>query len=133
MAAPAPCDLPTPFTAQLRAVTAALKAYRFRLTTEAALQADIAQAFDKHGIAYKREFRLSAPDRVDFLCVGPVWGIAVEAKIKGSRMDIYKQCARYCEHAQVDALVLATNVAMTLPPTIHGKPATAVLLGRAWL
>ena len=133
MAKPARCDWPAHIAEDLRSVVACLSAFRFRLTSEDVLQADIAQAFGRMSIHYRREHRLSANDRVDFLCLMPMSTIAVEAKVQGGRMDIYKQCARYCEHATVDALVLATNVAMTLPPLIHGKPATAVLLGRAWL
>lgn len=114
----------------MRSVVAVLSARRFRLSSERPLQDDIAAAFTACGIAFEREFRLSAEDRPDFLVAGVV---AVEVKIKGGRVKIYRQCERYCAHVAVTGLVLATNVAMALPPLICGKPAAVVTFGRAWL
>jgi hypothetical protein len=102
---------------------------RLPLSNEQALQWAIAGAFDQDGIAYLREHRLSAADVVDFFCCG----IVVEVKIKGSKIAIYRQCERYCRHEEVAGLVLATNLAMTLPPLIAGKPARIADLSRAWL
>jgi hypothetical protein len=115
--------------ASLAAIKRCLSSRRFRLSSERELQRDIAKALADCGIACERERRLSAEDRPDFLA----GGIAIEVKIAGGRLEIYRQCRRYCAHAEVSALVLATNVAMALPPMIDGKPTTVIHLGRAWL
>lgn len=77
-------------------------------------------------IMARREVELVKGDIIDFM-VGP---IGVEVKIKGQRRAIYRQCERYCEHACVGSLVLATNVAMGMPETINGKPVFVASLGR---
>jgi hypothetical protein len=102
----------------------------FVLKDEKSVQAAIAVVLDSHGIDYKREVKLSDGNVVDFMLPG---GIAVEIKIKGQKREIFRQCRRYCEHAQVKAIVLMTATVMGLPPEIEGKPAYYVSMGRGWL
>jgi hypothetical protein len=61
--------------------------------------------------------------------------IALEVKVKRawSKPGVLRQLRRYAAHERVAGLVLASNLAMHLPPEIEGKPALAVSLGRAWL
>jgi hypothetical protein len=123
-----PAKWPAP-EAQIAAILAAICSHRLRLSSEQALQLDIAEVLTRSGIAFEREVKLSPHDRLDFLC----GGVAIEAKIQGSRLDIYRQCARYCARPEVAGLVLATNIAMALPLRISGKPVAVAALGKAWL
>ena len=100
------------------------------LGDEKLLQEQTASALDAAGLIFERERRLSPHDIVDFLIED---GIALEMKIKGGRFAIYRQCERYCGFDAVHGLILATNVAMSLPPAINGKPTSVALLGRGWL
>lgn len=102
---------------------------RFPLSNEKMLQAAIEEEFDDHGVEHSREHRLSASDIPDFM----VGRIAIEVKIKGSKRAIYGQVKRYVEHAEVDELILVTNVPMGMPATINGKPIHVFNLARAWL
>lgn len=110
-------------------IIACLRAYRFPLHDEKATQAAIAQAFAARGLAFEREVRLGTGDIIDFV----VTRIAVEVKIRGQKIQIYRQLERYAKRAEIDAIVLASNVAMGLPLRIEGKPTFFVHLGRAWL
>jgi len=100
------------------------------LGDEKLLQAETATRLDSAGINYRREVRLSEHDIIDFMIEG---GVAIEMKIKGGRHAIYRQCERYCMFDAVRTLVLATNVAMSLPAMINGKPTHVASLGRGWL
>lgn len=82
--------------------------------------------------AVLREVRIAESDRVD------IWvnGVVVEVKLHGggsSKVQLYKQVERYAAHPRVEGIVVATNIAMTLPREINGKPARLVSLGRAWM
>ena len=116
------------------AVIAELRRWRFRLDDEAALQGQIHDKLVAAGFAATREVRLGPADRIDLL-VGPEDGpaVGVEVKIKGQRRSIYRQCARYCGHARIGALVVVTNAAMGFPPEIEGKPIFVHGLGKGWL
>lgn len=114
-------------TLDLQTLANFLNGHRFRLTTERALQDDIETAFQTAELAYRREHRLPGAGIVDFM----VGRVAIEAKVAGAKRDIHRQCARYADHADVDALILATTVTMPLPSL--SVPALVVNLGRAWL
>lgn len=105
---------------------------RFDISTEKRLQEDMEKAFKKAGISFKREFILSDRDIPDFFLQG---GIVIECKIRNvsKKMDIYKQLKRYSEHEEVKALILASNVSMTLPPDINGKPVFMASISRGWM
>lgn len=102
---------------------------RFPLSDEKRLQTAIEEEFQRAGILYEREFRLSPKDVIDFI----VGRVGIEVKIKGGKLAIFRQVERYAQHDGIDALILATNVAMGMPEEINGKPVHVVNLGRAWL
>jgi hypothetical protein len=117
-------------------LVALIEAHRLPLSDEKDLQAELARVFDVAGIIYQREVSLSFADIPDFMVFGApglTRGIAVEVKIKGQRRAIYRQIERYCAHEDVTGLVLATNVPMGVPDTIHGKPVALARLSRGWL
>lgn len=109
-----------------------LKSRRFLLHDEKALQREIHEyLYTKIAPAeFSKEYCLDKGSIVDFL-ISP--GIAIEVKIKGSKREIYRQCARYCQFDQVRELILVTNVSMGFPPEINGKPCFLLKLGTAWL
>lgn len=103
---------------------------RLTLSNEAAAQDDLEAFFVEHGVAFEREFRLTAADRPDFM----VEGVAVELKAnRANATQIIGQLARYAAHPDVKAVVLLSNRAVALPKEIEGKPAFFVSMGRAWL
>lgn len=106
-----------------------LQSRQFRIDNEKRLQAQIAEAFAEDGIEAEREVRLSPTDVIDFL----IGDIGLEAKIKGQRRAIFRQCVRYCRHDAIGTLIVATSVAMGFPVRINGKSVYVVSLGRAWL
>lgn len=115
-----------------------LTSHRLPLSDEKDLQRAIAKVFDGADLDYRREYHLSAADVVDFMVglrfqVDRMIGCAVEVKIGSSRRAIYRQLERYCEHEAVAEIVLATNVAMNLPPEINGRPTAIAHLARGWL
>lgn len=103
---------------------------RLDLTEEKRTQADLEKVFTDAKVPFEREKRLSKKEIVDFLCYG---NLAVEVKIGGSRMEIYRQLERYAEHDVVTGLVLVSNVPITLPGLIKGKQAVVASLGAAWI
>lgn len=108
-------------------IAAVLQRHRLRVSTEVALQGDIALALD--GIPFEREVRLSPSDRPDFMC----GDVAIEAKVKYPKRSIYRQLERYAAHERVAAIVLVTGTAMGMPAAINGKPIYVVSIGRAFL
>ena len=107
-----------------------IRATRLDLSDEKRAQRMLAESFEAAGLPFQRELRLAPGDIVDFL----VDGIAVELKLRGTpKVAIYRQLRRYATYARVEAIVLASNLAMGLPAEIEGKPAYLVSLGRAWL
>jgi hypothetical protein len=107
---------------------------RFPLSSEKECQAEI-EVWLRDGlpeVEILREHRLSDRDRPDFFVT--VGGVAIEVKIGGrgqSRTGIVRQLARYAEHDQVEAIILATGVSIL--PFRLSKPVHFVSLGRAWL
>lgn len=106
-----------------------IRRFQLPLHDEKQAQAALHQHLTEHGIEHDREVRLSDQDVVDFM----VDGTAVELKLKGSRMAIYRQIERYAQHDSVKAIILLTARAMGLPPEINGKPAVACSMSGAWL
>ena len=105
-----------------------LSGKRMRCSTERALQDDVETVLAAAGSAFEREHYLGArTGRIDFM----VGNTGLEIKVKGGARDIHRQCVRYCEHASVEALVLATTRAISLPTL--SKPVFILDLSRAWL
>lgn len=105
---------------------------RFDLSSEKHLQADVEAALHDAGIDFEREKRLSQRDIPDFFLSG---GVILECKMrnKSRKIEIFKQLQRYASHPEVSAIILASNVAMGLPPEIDGKPVYAASLSHGWL
>lgn len=106
-----------------------LKKYRFPLNNEKLLQFEISKSFVDEGIRFEREVTLGVGNIIDFMCDS----VGVEVKIKGSKLEIFRQIERYCDAPALTDIILATNVAMGLPENINGKSVWSVNLGRAWL
>lgn len=106
-----------------------LSKYRFTLSHEKALQAEISALLTDNKIEHSREVKLSDRDCIDFL----VGNTGMEVKLKGSAMAIYKQCERYCGYQRVGELILVTNRSMGLPKEINGKATYLLSLGKGWL
>jgi hypothetical protein len=104
--------------------------YRFDLYDEKQLQLQMFELVLKD-LGFLREFRLDNKSIVDFY--QPDIKLALEVKIQGSSMAIYRQIKRYCEFESVDGLVLVSAKAMSLPLLIESKPAYIILLGKSWL
>lgn len=117
--------------ARTRQLVVLIQRHRFDLSSEKRLQAQIEEVLTAAGIAFEREKHLSAQDIPDFVVSD---GITIECKLRGARkMDIYRQLCRYAAHAEVTALILASNIAMGLPSDIQGKPLYAASTSRGWL
>ena len=106
-----------------------LSQYKFNLSSEKRLQAEIEQVLTDNGIDYEREYHLGEYGFVDFF----IEGIAVEIKTKGKVKAIYRQCRGYCEHEDVKSLILVTNTSMGLPDEINNKPCFVLNLGLSHL
>ena len=108
-----------------------LEKQRFLINDEKKLQMQMADCFEKAGFLFKKEFQLSSADIPDFYFDEPA--IAIEVKIKGNVMQIYRQLERYCMHNAVKVIILATAKQMGLPETINNKPAYYINLSKGWL
>lgn len=97
-----------------------LESQRLRAGTERGLQASIETVLREAGVAFIREHRLSAQDRVDFL----VGGIALEVKTKGSLAEVTRQLHRYAQYDEVTSLLLVTSRMQLagVPKALNGKP-----------
>lgn len=101
-----------------------LSKYKFYFNDEKDLQDKVEDVLKSHGVAYKREYRLSSSDIVDFF----IDGLAVELKVKGHPVSVYKQCSRYCEHESVKELLLVTSKSFALPDIINSKSVSVYYL-----
>lgn len=116
---------------QVARVIEVLGLVRADLTDEKRTQADLAAVLHACAVPFAREVRLAAGDVVDFVAFDR---IAVEVKRRRARPSLtLKQLLRYAAHPSIAAVVLVTNRSMGLPPSLAGKPAYYVSLGRAWL
>ena len=109
-------------------ITSALRRARLPVGIEAALQEAIGRALERSGVAFEREVRISAADRIDFLAAG---GVGIEAKARYPRRAIYRQLERYAQQDAITSLILVTGTAIGLPAQINGKPIHHVSIGRA--
>lgn len=105
---------------------------RLDLSTEKRVQEGIEAALAAQGLSFVREAHLGEQDIPDFL-VEP--GIVIECKIHGRsrKIETYRQLVRYAAHDRVQAIILASNLSMGLPPEIEGKPAYFASLSRGWM
>lgn len=108
-----------------------IESIRLDLSDEKRLQADLESVLIVEGIRFVRESRLSSSDIPDFLlCDGTV----IECKLRpAQKTAVYRQLQRYASHEEVTGIILATNLSMSLPQTIHDKPACMASLGKGWM
>jgi hypothetical protein len=106
-----------------------ISAGRFSLENEKKLQIELEQKLTENGISFLREHHLDKKNIPDFF----ISGLAIEIKIKGNAVKIYKQLERYASFPEVKEVLLITNRSMGLPTEINGKPSYMIRLGRAWL
>jgi hypothetical protein len=99
------------------------------LIDEKLIQSELEDILSEFG--FIREYVLSKESIVDFY--NPTTKQAIEIKVKGSAMSIYRQVERYCMFECVDSIILLTAKTMNLPIEINGKPTFVVSLGKAWL
>ncbi len=115
----------------MRKIIQIIESARLDLSDEKRLQADLAVALTNAGIQFTRESALSAHDIPDFFTED---GIAIECKLRpAQKTAVYRQLQRYASHTEVTSIILATNLSMTLPETINGKPAYMASLSKGWL
>lgn len=120
--------------AALQRIVHAIEDLKAPLDSEAAAQRAIFVALTDIDPEAKAEVRLSPTSRIDFTCSIDAVRIGVEVKIdKGNRREIYRQLERYAGLGLLDAIVLASNRAIGLPPTICGVQVAVASLGRGWL
>ena len=87
------------------------------------------EALRAAGLPCAHEYRLAPRRRIDFF----VGGVGVE--IKKGRPDpaaLRRQLDRYAVCQGVEALVVLTQRAVTLPATLCGKPVRSLALNQLW-
>lgn len=116
---------------EIQAVLGALSAIRIAkaMPEEYELHDAVAQALSAAGLSAKHEAPVAPRCRIDFLC-GKV-GIEIK-KGKVPRARLHAQCARYLASPEMDALVLVSPSALSLPPAIGGKPVVIFSLNKLW-
>ncbi len=114
---------------ELTDILRTLRFAKLNLSNEKITQLQVARELSLY--KFDREFRLDKHNIPDFY--HHEMKLAIEVKIKGGRMNIFRQCARYCEFEQVKILILCTNKSMGLPDQINGKPCYYIHIGKAWL
>jgi len=108
---------------------AILSKYTFDLKNEKDLQYQIADVLEYNNIIFRKEWKLSKESIIDFYA----HNTGIEVKLKGSPMDIFRQCERYLQFDVVKGLILITNKSIHLPELINNKPTKVLNLGNAWL
>lgn len=126
----------------LERIANVIAGYRYRFTNEDDLQRQLAHvlafihgddpASVIPGASVSREARVSSRDRFDLFVVAHPYRIVIEVKIKGSPSDVERQCQRYAQISNIDAVILVTSKrALALQvrsPTLGGKPFRAITL-----
>ncbi len=104
-----------------------LGGYQFATHTELHLQNAIEEIFKSSSVPYIREYRLSAAERLDFLC----GTIAIETKISGSKSEVTRQLQRYLLDERITEIILVTNRSkhQRLPDRMNNKPLHILWIG----
>lgn len=102
----------------LNEVAKAVQACSFDFSSEKKVQHELDIALKPLG--FKREYRLSKKDIIDFY--HPEEKIGIEVKIKGPASAILRQCTRYCEFEEIQSLILMTSWSLGWPESINDKP-----------
>lgn len=100
------------------------------IVEEFELQDMIARTLIKHGICFRKEYRLGPRNRIDFLVNG---GFGVEVKKrKPNRLQVISQLERYASSDEVRAIILVIERSMDLPKMVSGKPCYSIGLNKLW-
>ena len=110
-------------------VCSALKGRKLPLENEKVLQGRMEEIFTESAVEFDREFWLDKESKPDFM----IDGVAVEVKITGSRLEIYRQVQRYAKHEAVKAIILVTNKSIGTIVLHENKPFKLIALNRSWL
>lgn len=109
----------------------AIVKHKFNFNNEKELQGGIAQVLSKLNIEFKAEVKLTARDRIDFLC----GDIGIEIKTNDSAggaslSSVTRQLWRYTEHEEISSLILVTTRSKhrNLPQELNGKSLYVVYL-----
>jgi hypothetical protein len=116
--------------AEVQAVLGALRALRApAMSEEYDIHRMIGAALTEHGLEYSHEFSLGPRCRIDF-AVGRI-GVEVK-KGRPDRRRLLKQLERYLSGGKLDAVIVVCGRAVSLPPTLQGRPVTVLSLNRLW-
>lgn len=119
-------------TGLLADIRTTVEGFRYTWADERQLQASLYFVLDGCFIHPQREFRLTARDRIDFLCTADDGTrIGVEVKVAGNAEGVARQLLRYAPH--VDALLLVTTRRRhtAIPTMLDGKPVDVAVVGGA--
>lgn len=101
---------------------------RWVASSEAQYQEAFEAFLKSHHLRFEREVRLTATDRIDFLCLvsrhkEEALGLGVELKIRGSQATVRRQLAHYADSPRILGLLLVTTQLKLRkqPPTLNGK------------
>ncbi len=108
----------------LEGITGLLESFRFGARSESELQTAIAQAFEKHGVGFEREYRLSSEDRIDF----KLGRIGIEVKVGGSNAALIRQVHRYAQSDELDSIIIITTRSRHRMPAESVNGRTVVLV-----
>ncbi len=99
----------------------------YSVSEELVTQNQIEQVLQAADIQYERE-KIFETGTVDFFL--PKEGIAIEVKAnkQWNKLEVFRQCERYCKEESVKGIVLATAKIQGLPDKIEGKPAAVLQL-----
>lgn len=94
------------------------------------LQEMIARIFENSGIAFKKEYKLAARNRIDFLVEG---GIGIEVKKgKPNRTQVCRQLERYAAFDEINCVILIVERSVNIPCKVNGKQCVLFGLNRLW-
>jgi hypothetical protein len=107
-------------------IAALFDGHAFTTTDEAELQRALAEVLDGAGVDHRREVRLTARDRIDFLA----GAVGIEVKVDGALAAVTRQLHRYALRPEVASLLLVTTRPQHrgAPRELCGKPVTVALL-----
>jgi RecB family endonuclease NucS len=97
-----------------------LREHRAWLMQETKIHDAIEQSLVRSGIAYKREYHLTAKDRLDFWLVDHA--IAVEVKKQKATLADLRQVGRYLEDDRIAGCIVIAPRADEQVKSLQGKP-----------
>lgn len=115
----------------LKNIQDSIKNQSLPLSNEKELQLKLEKLFNSKKLEFKREVRLDSSNIIDFQFGGV--GVEVKIKTKASVMSIYRQIKRYCDFDTIEAIVILSGRAISMPSDINGKPIYVISLSRTQL